>query len=133
MKAIFRTIFCILSVACLAVAAVIGMIFGLVWALVCIAGAAIFAGLMFLMKRERRTPEEHPDFMKSKEENRAINQKLDRYFGGLLVPRRAGFLRARGTSLSDGGKGKKGSLGIYSLSLAADVPSDSKTAPRRGA
>ena len=78
MKAIFRTIFCILSVACLAVAVVIGMIFGLVWALVCIAGAAVFAGLMFLMKRERRTPEEHPDFMKSEEENRAINEKHSR-------------------------------------------------------
>ena len=78
MKAVLRTIFCILSVLCVAAAVVIGMIFGLLWALVCIAGAAVFAGLMLLAKREKAAPEEKPDFMKSEEENRAINEKHDR-------------------------------------------------------
>ena len=77
MKAVLRTIFCILSVLCVAAAVVIGMIFGLLWALVCIAGAAVFAGLMLLAKREKAAPEK-PDFMKSEEENRAINEKHDR-------------------------------------------------------
>ncbi len=78
MKAVLRTIFCILSVLCLAAAVVIGMIFGFVWAIVCFAGAAVFAGLMLLAKREKSAPEEKPDFMKSEEENRAINEKHDR-------------------------------------------------------
>ena len=78
MKAVLRTIFCILSVLCVAAAVVIGMIFGLLWALICIAGAAVFAGLMLLAKREKPAPEEKPDFMKSEEENRAINEKHDR-------------------------------------------------------
>ena len=78
MKAVLRTIFCILSVLCVAAAVVVGMIFGLLWALVCIAGAAVFAGLMLLAKREKPAPEEKPDFMKSDEENRAINEKDDR-------------------------------------------------------
>ena len=78
MKAVLRTIFCILSVLCVAASVVIGMIFGLLWALVCVAGAAVFAGLMLLAKREKPAPDEKPDFMKSDEENRAINEKHDR-------------------------------------------------------
>ena len=78
MKAVLRTIFCILSVLCVAAAVVIGMIFGFVWAIVCIAGAAVFAGLMLLAKREKAAPEGKPDFMMSEEENRAINEKHDR-------------------------------------------------------
>ena len=65
MKAVLRTIFCILSVLCLAAAVVIGMIFGFVWALVCFAAAAVFAGLMLQATREKAAPDEKPDFMKS--------------------------------------------------------------------
>ena len=76
MKAKLAIVCCILAVACLAVAVVIGALFGLTWALVCLAGAAVFAGLMFLMKREKHAPpEERPDFMKSDEENERINQR----------------------------------------------------------
>ena len=75
MKAVLRTIFCIAAVLCVAAAVVVGMIWGLLWALACLAGAAVFAGLMLLMKREKRVPEEKPDFMKSEEENRAINER----------------------------------------------------------
>ena len=79
MKAALRTIFCILAVVCLGAAVVVGMIWGLLWAVVCLVGAAVFAGLMFLAKHEKRVPEEKPDFLKSDEENKRINkEKRDR-------------------------------------------------------
>lgn len=76
MKKYLGILFCILSVACLAAAVVVGMIFGLLYALLCILGGAVFAGLMLLVKREKPIPpEQKPDFLKSEEENRAIHEK----------------------------------------------------------
>ncbi len=73
MVSVLKQIFCYLSVLCVAASIVLGIIFGIVWFFGIVGVAALFAGLMFGMKR-LETPKAPPktDFMNSDEENKKI-------------------------------------------------------------
>lgn len=74
MISILKQVFCYISVVCVAASIVLGIIFGITWFFGIVGAAALFAGLMFWMKRlEAPKDPPKPDFMNSVEENEKIN------------------------------------------------------------
>lgn len=77
MRNFFRIFFCILSCLCVAAAFPVGALCPLPYLLIPIGAAALFALLMMLCKNGiRRKPAPKPDFMRSDEENRRLNEQL---------------------------------------------------------
>ena len=74
---VLRIVFCIL--ACLCVAAIVPVAVFFEWyCLLCVGGAVLFGGGMFLMRRLMQPkPLPKPDFMNSDEENERINRLRD--------------------------------------------------------
>lgn len=81
MRNFLRILFCVLSVLCLAAAIPLGAVFGLICCFALIAGAVVFAVLMFAMKNgngfRRQKPQPKEDFMNTAEENEAIRRNRE--------------------------------------------------------
>lgn len=70
---ILRIVFCLLAVLSAAASILVGILFGMVWFLVCAVAAVLFAVAMFFCKQKSEPPEaKKPDFMNSEEENAAL-------------------------------------------------------------
>jgi len=75
MSKILRIVFCILACLCVAATVVVGAVFGLLYCLIPLGCALVFAALMCLFKNEPwNRPKKQPrtDFMNSEEENARI-------------------------------------------------------------
>lgn len=80
MKTVFQVIFCVLSCLSIVAAVFLGIFLGLLWCLVGIAAAAVFASLMLLMKHGspfRAHTEPRPDFMNTEEQNEKIRREAE--------------------------------------------------------